>query len=279
MINLNHINFRYSSKESVLEDLTLSLAPGHIYGLLGRNGVGKTSLMYILSGLRFPNDGQCSVIGFTPQQRKVDFLQQVYFLPDEIYFPPGAIDKYLALYTPFYPGFNSVMFYDLLAEFDIRADVHPAKLSLGQRKQIAICFALALRAKVLLLDEPTNALDIPAKKIFRKIIAGGLQEDQIIMISTHQVKDLESLIDHVLILDGQKMIIDRSIDELTNRIAFKYAADLEDIPNVIYSERALRGYATLSANLKGEYTKFDMELFFNAVLDQKQKVLSVLEVK
>jgi len=274
MINLNQLTFGYRAKQTVLEDLSLQLEPGYIYGLLGRNGAGKSSLLHNISGLLFPKSGSCVVTGFEPMKRNPKFLQQIYLLPEEVSLPKITIKSYLEINAPFYPDFSTDLFYEMLKEFDMQADEKLNNMSMGQRKKVAICFALATRVKVLLMDEPTNGLDIPSKKHFRRVVAGAVQPDQVIIISTHQVRDLDSLIDYILILEDKKIILNQSIEAITDKLAFKQVMNLDSVPELIYSEGGLKGYAVIAANTLNEPSKFDMEMFFNAVLSEKPAILS-----
>jgi ABC-2 type transport system ATP-binding protein len=274
MINIENLTFGYHKKQTVLENLNLRLKPGHIYGLLGRNGAGKSSLLHNICGLLFPDAGTCLVAGKNPADRSPGFLQQVVLLPEEIYLPNVSIKSYLDIYAPFYPEFNRDMFFQLLTEFEIPLENKLQSMSYGQKKKVMISFALATQAKVLLMDEPTNGLDIPSKKQFRKIIAGIIKEDQLIIISTHQVKDLDSLIDFVLILEDKKIILHQPVDHITEKLAFKQVMSLDEIATPIYSEGALKGYAVVAVNSKQEHSRLDMEMFFNAVLTEKQQILS-----
>ncbi|SDD40188.1 ABC-2 type transport system ATP-binding protein [Mucilaginibacter pineti] len=274
MIAIEKLNFGYRKKELVLENLSLHLKPGHIYGLLGSNGAGKSSLLHNICGLLFPSSGSCKVAGDNPANRNPQFLQQVYLLPEEIYLPNVSIKSYLDVYAPFYPTFDNELFFRFLGEFDIPKENKLQHMSYGQKKKVMISFALATQAKVLLMDEPTNGLDIPSKKQFRKIIAGVLKEDQLIIISTHQVKDLDSLIDYVLILDDKKIILHEPVENITDKLAFKQVMSLDEVSTTIYSEGALKGYAVITPNIKKEQSRLDMEMFFNAVLSEKQQMLS-----
>ena len=273
MISIQHLTFGYRKKQPVLEDLNLELRPGHIYGLLGSNGAGKSSLLHHISGLLFPDMGTCRVMEFNPAHRKPAFLQQVFLLPEEIYIPDIPIQKYLRTQAPFYPKFDTALFYSYLEEFNVPVENTLQGMSYGQKKKVMISFALATQAKVLLLDEPTNGLDIPSKKQFRKIIAGSFTEGQIILISTHQVKDLDSLIDYVLIMEDKKIIINAAVDTITEKLVFKHVPDLQEISAPIYSEGGLKGHAVVAPNHAMAPSRLDMEMFFNAVLTEKDQIL------
>lgn len=277
MVNVENISFGYRKKDPVLENLDLELLPGHIYGLLGKNGAGKSSLLYILCGLLFPQQGAVNVLQQNPAGRRAKLLRQMFLLPDEFYIPPVTIKRYVDTHAPFYPAFDHQAFNRYLTEFEVPANHTLDGMSLGQQKKVLISFALATRTRILFMDEPTNGLDIPSKKQFRKIIAGALGDDQVILISTHQVKDLDSLIDYVLVLEDRKIILHESIHAITARLAFRQVIDPDEITGVIYSEGALKGHAVVAVNDTGEPTKFDMEMFFNALMIEKNKILPLFK--
>jgi ABC-2 type transport system ATP-binding protein len=273
MISIDQLTFGYKKNQPVLDKLSMQLKPGHIYGLLGRNGAGKSSLLYNICGLLFPNSGACQVLGQTPGKRNPLFLQQVFLLSEEFYTPHVTVKQYINTYSVFYPAFSRDMFNQYMEAFEMSANQRLQAMSYGQKKKMLICFALATNAKVLLLDEPTNGLDVPSKKQFRKIIAGSIQDDQVIIISTHQVRDLDSLIDNVLILEDKNIIINQTVADITAKLAFKQVMRLEDVADPIYSEGGLKGYAVITANHTHESTRLDMEMFFNAVLSEKQQIV------
>src|SRR6185437_6980849 len=114
------------------------------------------------------------------------------------------------------------------AGFELHTDGRLDQMSYGQRKKALICFALATNAEVLLLDEPTNGLDIVSKGQFRKVMAGAVDDDKCIVISTHQIKDVENLIDRVTIIDEGKILFDQNIDTIAERLFFtlSYGSEL-----------------------------------------------------
>ena len=203
MVTLTNVRFGYG-KRRLYENLNLNLHAGHLYGLLGQNGAGKSSLLKMMAGLVFPESGQCRVLDQEPRHRQPSLLRQVYFLPEESYVPPGSATRFMQTYAPFYPNFDVKLYQNYLHTFNVEADQAMEKMSQGQRKKALISFALAANTPVLLMDEPTNGLDIPSKRIFRQLVAGALDAQRVVVISTHQVRDLDRLIDYVLVLhDGQ----------------------------------------------------------------------------
>lgn len=273
MVSLQHLHFSYNKAVPILRDVNLELSPGRIYGLLGKNGAGKSSLMYNICGLLFPASGSCTVLGHTPSRREPAFLQQVCLLPEDFELPDMQINNYLRLYAPFYPAFSRASFEEYLKAFGMEGNEHLRALSHGQQKKVLISFALATNARLILMDEPTNGLDIPSKRQFRKVIAGSLQEGQCIIISTHQVKDLDSLIDEVLILEDHRVILQQPVSSITEKLSFRQVMSLEETEAPIYSEGGLKGYAVVAVNRRAEQSRMDMEMFFNAVIAEKEKIL------
>lgn len=218
MITLNDVVFSYSKKVPLFEQLSLTLNPGHIYGLLGKNGAGKTTLLKLLCGLTFPMQGEIRAGKEIPGKRTPGFLSDLFFLPEDIFLPATTPMKLERLQSPFYPAFDLKGFRLLLNQFEVGYDRKHIKLSHGEQKKVMISFALACNTKYLFLDEPTNGLDIPSKETFRSMLAQAFSEDRIILLSTHQVRDLQNLIDQVLILEKGKIILDQPLDNATGSV-------------------------------------------------------------
>ncbi|RZK81693.1 MAG: ABC transporter ATP-binding protein [Pedobacter sp.] len=276
MIKISNLTFGYNSKHLLFKDLNLELSNGHIYGLLGKNGAGKSTLLSNIAGLVFPKHGICTVNGYKPADRLPAFLQEIFFIPEELYLPSITANSFAKSTGHFYPKFSNQQFADLLAELDVPSNVLMNKLSLGQRKKIMIAFGLSTNTSLLIMDEPTNGLDIPSKMQFRKIVASTLTDDRCIIISTHQVRDLDSLIDAVLILNKQEIVVSKSLDEIAEQLNFTTSNQVEK-DNVLYSEANSIGVNTISANHDGVPSRVDLELLFNAVVGDHQSVLNLLK--
>ncbi len=260
MIHVVKMNFSYSKKKTLFENFDLDIENGGIVGLLGMNGVGKTTLLKLITGLIFPKSGTINVLGETPQERLPRFLQDVYFVPDELAMPMMKGEKFVRLYSPFYPKFDMALFKTLIEEFEVDDTQNIAKMSLGQKKKFIISFALATKSRLLVFEEPTNGMDIPSKNIFRKVTASVLNDDQLIIISTHQVADINKLIDRVIILDKGEVKLNDSTWDISQKYAF-VTTDTEE--GALYAEQAPGGYrAVVPAN--GQQTEIDLELLFNA---------------
>ncbi|MDR0795153.1 MAG: ABC transporter ATP-binding protein [Tannerella sp.] len=269
MVTLKNLNFAYKRNKPVLEDLNIDLAPGHIYGLLGKNGEGKTTLLDILCGQLFPSSGKCTVLNETPSNRKVEFLRQIFLLPEDLNLPDVTAADYKKMYAGFYPTFREDLWKTCVAEFEIETGARLSKISMGQKKKVAIAFALSVQTPVLLMDEPTNALDIPSKAVFRKLVASCIREDQTIIISTHQVRDLESLIDSVLILESHRILLSKGLDKVSEKLFFRF---IEQGEAVLYSERTSAGLMGVGENKGNEYTDVYLELLFQAVTQNPEEI-------
>lgn len=270
MIKINDLNFGYSKQKLLFKNLSMQLKAGHIYGLLGKNGAGKSTLLKNIAGLVYATSGKIDVMGHDPAKRQPSLLKQICFIPEEFYLPSVKIDAYVKANAAFYPNFDHGYFSGLLSEFDIPVNQKLIDMSYGQKKKLIIAFGLATQAQLIIMDEPTNGLDIPSKAQFRKIMAAALTEDRCIIISTHQVRDLDNLIDTVIMLDESNIVLKASVEEITQKLCFKRVKELDD--TVIYSEPSLLGYNALVLNYHDEESKLDMELLFNAVLTEKTKI-------
>jgi ABC-2 type transport system ATP-binding protein len=274
MIDIQNLHFSYKKKK-VFTGLSMQLQPGHIYGLLGKNGTGKSTLLRNIAGLLFPDNGKINVLSYTPGQRKPAFLREVFMVPEELYMPDIPIDSLLKHYAPFYPRFDYKRFENFITEFEIPRDNLFQKMSYGQKKKVLISFGLASNAAILLMDEPTNGLDIMSKSQFRKVMAGSVDESKCIIISTHQVKDLENLIDRITIIDEGRILFDQTIENITRKLSFRITFDSEEVREALYSEASLRGSAVISANTEGEESKLDLELLYKAIILKRESIESV----
>lgn len=303
MIKIENLKFSYGSK-SIFEGVSTELKPGMIYGLLGQNGVGKTTLLKLLAGLLKPQEGSCTIeipqsgaaqqggtqrqygaerqdgaamqcgaaqpARLIPHRRRPDFLEKVFYLPEDVVAPGVKIETYVKNTCSFYPNFSYEKFARIADEFKVETDCKFNKLSFGQQKKAFIAMALSMGTEVLLLDEPSNGLDIPSKIALRKSIAENITEEQTVIISTHQVKDLESIIDPIIILDHKGVLLNRSVEEISERLHFSLSAN--KCKEALYSQQQFNGFLTIKENLNGEETKPDLEALFNCCLSNKERI-------
>ena len=271
MTTIKNLYFSYNKRNKLFENLNLTLAEGHIYGLLGKNGTGKTTLLNLISGLLFPTEGKIDVWGQNPEKRKVDFLQNLFLVSEEFDVPDVSPKKYAALYASFYPRFDAEQYDYFLKEFDVNADSPMQKMSMGERKKTYIAFALACNTRLLLMDEPTNGMDIPSKAQFRKLIASVATENRCIVISTHQVRDLENLIDTIVVLDEHQIVLNESIDAISEKLSFvSYSGTNANTP-FLYEGIAALGGKGIVKNDTGVPSRVDIELLFNGIVAKNER--------
>ena len=277
MIQLQDVSFHYNKKKPLFEDLNLELHPGNIYGLLGRNGAGKTTLLRLINGLVYPKSGTCDVLGYNPEDRHPYMLSDIYFVQEEPNIPNMSILSYLYTYAPFYPKFDYDSFFKMLTDFGLEGGLNMEKLSFGQKKKVLLCFAVATNSKILILDEPTNGLDIPSKSQFRKIMTEAMLDERMIIISTHQVRDMVNLIDPIIIVENGQVIFQYSIEEIASAFVFEMQYTSSEPTGFIYCERVAGGYQTIKENTTGELSDVDIEILFNAILINKKEIQTVLK--
>ncbi|MCA5004506.1 ATP-binding cassette domain-containing protein [Sphingobacterium bovistauri] len=267
MIHIKNLNYYYKKNKPILQNVSSNLETGKIYGLLGLNGEGKTTFLKLIAGILFPREGNIALEQLKSTSRTKEFHAQIYFLPDQPLSYSLNIDKYVSIYSSFYENFSLDFFYQSLQDLHIDRNNSINSMSLGQQKKLFLAFALAANTKYLLLDEPTNGLDIPSKAIVRKLLAKSIDENKIILISTHLVKDVENLLDHLLILKDCELVFDMSTIDISNKYKFQYTT--ESITEALYQETSLANYKTITENVLQEESLIDLEVLFNAVQQNK----------
>lgn len=271
MISIEKLYFKHSKKHQALfEDLNCEIEAGSIVGLLGKNGAGKTTLLKILTGLLNPMGGSINIYNHRPIKRDPSFLEEIFFVSEEFVLPAISVDSFVRINHKFYPRFDHETYTKLLSEFELPKTKNLNKLSYGQKKKFLITFAISTKCKLLIFDEPTNGLDIPSKSVFRKVIAGSLNDDQLVIISTHQVKDVENLIDKLFLLDDGKFILQKDLFEISSKLNFKFSPTNEG-SNILYSEMVPGGYKLITTEASG-HSQVDIELLFNAITEGNQNI-------
>ena len=277
MIELKDVDFAYSKNTyRVISNMNLSMQKGHIYGLLGKNGVGKTTLLKLLSGLLYADIGTINVMKDDASKRQPSMLQKLFLVPDDIKLLRVTPYQYAKLYGKYYPNFKDEDFIAFLRDFEVNPRMKLNTMSFGQRKKMYLSFAFACNTDILMMDEPTNGLDIPSKHVFRKILSAFDLTDKLIIISTHMVKDISQLIDAILILDNDSMLMNATANEISKKLLFK-----EIIPGdrPIYSEKTIHGEWGIVENYTNEESAIDIEMLFNAVLLNKELITKIFNSK
>ncbi len=268
-IKVQNVNFKYKgSKRQVLSNMYLELQENRICGLLGKNGVGKSTLLYLIAGLLRPTKGMVTVDDMDSADRKPEMLSEMFFVSEEFELPSVRLADYVKMNAPFYPRFSQELLEKCLAEFGLESDLKLSELSMGQKKKVFMSFALATRTKILLMDEPTNGLDIPSKAQFRKAVSDSMSDDRIIIISTHQVHDVEQLLDHVIIMSNEGILLDKSTQEICDEYVFETRLP-QDMGDAIYGEPSLMGNLVMAPRGDRPETPLNLEILFNAMTQGK----------
>ncbi len=276
MINFSAVDFAYSRRKPLFKALDLSIEKGRTYGLLGKNGSGKSTLLKLACGVLIPSSGAITTLGVTPSKRLPSMLGNIYYLPEEVYSPKQSMRHFAKSVGALYPRFSFAMLEHYMAEFELDMNQKLDRQSLGQKKKAAIAFALACNTELLVMDEPTNGLDIPSKSQFRRIISNLDQAERTIIISTHQVRDLENILDSVIVLDESRILLNTSIDNIESSLHF---GRLVEGQQAIYEESSLAMRTGVTASADGEYNKVDIEMLFNAVTTCGAEISKVLNSK
>ena len=274
MIQVENISFSYpGSKHQVFTDFSLNIEGNKIYGLLGKNGTGKSTLLYLMSGLMRAGKGSISIDGINSRERNPLLLQEIFMVPEEFELPAVSLDTYIRINEGFYPRFSREVLNSCLKDFDLPLSLHLKELSMGQKKKVLMSYALAAGTRYLFMDEPTNGLDIPSKSQFRRVVANNMGDDQTVIISTHQVHDVETLLDHILILSENRMLLDASTADICEQYCFELRPANEMDDSVIYAEPTLQGNAVVARRKEGQAeTPINLELLFSAVAEKKMNI-------
>jgi ABC-2 type transport system ATP-binding protein len=270
MIAIDELSFGYRPRETLFRDLSLTLQPGLIYGLLGLNGAGKTTLLKLMTGLLFPGGGRIRSLGHNPAARAPSFLSQVFMLPEEMNMPRMTLDEYLTARAPFYPQFDRAAFERYVAEFELPRPALLTELSYGQKKKFLLAFGLACRSALLIMDEPTNGLDIPSKGLFRRLIAEAVTPERLFIISTHQVRDVESLIDPIVIVHAGSVLLSRSIAEIAACIRMSHTPTRPDADadGLLHTEAGVGGFWAVWSDERAAGGPIELEVLFNTIVAQ-----------
>lgn len=280
MLQVENISFSYRrGKKNVLHDFSLSLQEGRVYGLLGKNGAGKSTLLYLMSGLLTAKHGKVMYHDVDVRRRLPVTLQDMFLVPEEFELPSISLVSYIELNSQFYPRFSKEDMVKYLHFFEMDMDVNLGALSMGQKKKIFMSFALATNTSLLLMDEPTNGLDIPGKSQFRKFIASGMSDNKTIVISTHQVRDIDKVLDHVLIMDNSHVLLDQSTASICSKLLFVESDDRELAKTALYTLPSVQGNFLMLPNEADEESEINLELLFGATLAAPEKIAGMFHPK
>ena len=275
MLKINNCTFSYSRRKSpVIEDFTLNIEHGGVYGLLGSNGAGKSTLLHLICGLLTPSSGNVTLDGVNTRLRLPSTISELFIVPEEFDFPSISLKEYVKINSPFYPRFSYEEMLANLEIFELSADLNIGELSMGQKKKVALSFAMATNTRLLLLDEPTNGLDIPGKAAFRRFISRAASDERIFIISTHQVRDVSSILDRILIIDNKKVLFNHTVNEIQERLRFIDTVDRNLIDSALYAVNAPMGASIVIPNTDGNDTDVNLELLFSFAHDDAETLNS-----
>lgn len=280
MIEVKNLSFSYGKrKQKVFDDFSLALDKGSVYGLLGKNGTGKSTLLYLMTGLLRPQAGRVLYKGVDVSMRYPLTLQDMFLVPEEFELPPVSLVSYIELNSSFYPRFSKEDMIKYLHYFEMDMDINLGSLSMGQKKKVFMSFALATNTSLLLMDEPTNGLDIPGKSQFRKFIASGMSDDKTIVISTHQVRDIDKVLDHVLIMDESRVLLDESTSSICEKLFFVESDDRELAQTALFAIPTIQGNYLILPNKEKEESDINLELLFNATLAAPEEMARLFQTQ
>lgn len=276
MLKIENLTFSYPRKrEPVLSGISLTVNPGGIYGLLGRNGVGKSTLLYLICGLLTPKSGSVTLFGENTRERRPHTLASMFIVPEVIALPSVTLSEYVKAVAPLYPRFSGEDMRRYLEMFGMAEDVHLGRLSMGQGKKVFMSFALAANTPLILMDEPTNGLDIPGKAAFRGIVASGMTDEKSIIISTHQVQDINLLLDHVVIMENSGVLLNAPVSDITARLRFDVTDSPRRIDAALYSLSGISGTNIVEANNGDEETPLNLETLFGLAVNRPEIISSL----
>ena len=272
MFTINNLSFSYNKRNgNLFHDFSLELNAGNVYGLLGKNGAGKSTLIYLMTGLLTPQGGEVLMEGDNVRRRLPKTMSDIFLVPEEFELPRLSLKKYISINAPFYPRFSMEDMKRYLEIFEMGDDMNVKlnALSMGQKKKVFMAFAFATNTRVLIMDEPTNGLDIPSKSQFRKLVTTGMSDDKLMLISTHQVRDISDILDHVTIIDQNRVLLNTGFADIMSKVAFRPLREGDQPLFVLQSPFGPLGAVRAQ---DGEETKVDLEMLFNATLQNPDAI-------
>ena len=202
MIKIENISYGYKPKQPIFSDISLKVGSG-IYGLLGENGVGKTTLIHLICGLLFPWKGECSIDNSNSARRSPELLNRYFFLPEEMQMPTESIYQFAARHSVFYPRFSRKDCEQNLEELHIDGKQKLSAVSYGQQKKAMLAYALALHTPLTLLDEPTNDIDVNTLRALEE----GLENFAgCAVVISHDRWFLDRICTHILAFEGDSKV-------------------------------------------------------------------------
>ena len=218
MIEIKELRKRFGDFQA-LSGLTLNVPSGSVYGLVGPNGAGKTTAIKHITGIYRQDSGEVLLDG-APVYENPEAKRKIAYIPDEIYyFPQAGIRDMAAFYRGVYPSFDEKRYQKLGEAFNLNERTPMKRMSRGMQKQAAFRLAMSLAPEVLVLDEPVDGLDpVMRRQIWSLLLADVAERGMTVLVSSHNLRELEDVCDHVGIIYGGKTLLERSLSELQDNI-------------------------------------------------------------
>lgn len=263
MITLCDASYSYPKKTDALTGITCEVHPG-IHLLMGANGTGKTTLLHLMAGLRYPTSGVCLLNGEELRLRRPSQLCRVQYFSPDMDFPESSVEKMVSRHAPFFPRFDAAMLSRNLAAFGIDPRRKFTSLSYGNAIKARLAYMLALRCEVLLLDEPTVGLDFDGRGQFGRLLMECVDEDQTVVVSTHSLSEFEPLYDSVMFLRDGHLLLQASFGKISRRVMSVVTATPP--ADAIYSEMRMgRCHSIVPAGEDDMDSAPDCTLLYNAL--------------
>ena len=281
VLSIRHLSKSFGSRR-ILTDINLDVTPGEIFGFLGPNGSGKTTTIKLMLGLLRMEQGEIRICGrniVTDFEEAVKSVGGIIENPEMYKYLTGR--QNLEQYARMYGNIPKERFDEVirLVGLQTRIDDKISKYSLGMRQRLGLAQAILHRPALLVLDEPTNGLDIPSKSQFRKVLASGMSEEKSVVISTHQVRDIDRLLDHVIVIDGSQVLLDESVVRITDKLFFAEQGMSDPTDDALYVQPSVHGNSVILPNHYGEESPLNLELLFNALLTEREKIQAIFNEK
>lgn len=263
MITLRDASYSYRKKVEALTGITCEVHPG-IHLVMGANGTGKTTLLHLMAGLRYPTSGVCLLDGEELRLRRPSQLCRVQYFSPDMDFPEKSVEQMVSRHAPFFPRFDAGMLSRNLAAFSIDPRRKFTDLSFGNAIKVRLAYMLALRCEVLLLDEPTVGLDFEGRCQFGRLLMECVDEDQTVVVSTHSLSEFEPLYDSVMFLRDGRLLLQATFADISRWVTSVVTATPP--ADAIYSEMRMgRCHSIVPAEVDDMESALDCTLLYNAL--------------
>ena len=202
-------------KFKALDELSMTVPKGSVYGLVGPNGAGKSTAIRLITGIYRPDSGSITMEGLPIYENPVSKLRMGYIPDDIFYFPSASMEEMRSFYKGIYPQFDDALYEKLFDAFQLPRKSQIRRFSKGMQKQAAFHLTLCTRPEMLILDEPVDGLDpVMRRQVWSLILSDVAERGTTVLISSHNLRELEDICDHVGIMDHGKMLLERSLQDM-----------------------------------------------------------------